>query len=174
MQDCCFGLFVCLFFFFFKQFSSFQILGKTLSGGEMCIVNLSGAASKYIKALIVLLWVFSKHFTKMSLSKTIIYKSPSSTLNMFVIIIMLTSSLCVRMVTSSSQVLTSRCASCDISELDDETFVWRYLGACMVCGEFYGSVVERCCMCNQQWFKDCQFWTGVDHLKQPDIKKYIH
>ena len=110
----------------------------------------------------------------MSLSKTIIFKSSSSMLNMVVIIMILTSSLCVRMVTSSSQVLTSRCASCEISELDDETFVWRYLGACMVCGEFYGSVVERCCMCNIQWFKDCQFWTGVDHLKQPDIKKYIH
>lgn len=32
-----------------------QIISETLAGGEMCFVDLSGGASKYIKAMFVLL-----------------------------------------------------------------------------------------------------------------------
>ena len=55
----------------------------------------------------------------------------------------------------------SRCAPCNISELSDMTFTWRYLGACLVCGEFYGSEVEHCCMCYQSWFEGCATATGA-------------
>ena len=35
-------------------FLIFQVLGKPLDGAEICIISLSGTASKYIKVLFVL------------------------------------------------------------------------------------------------------------------------
>lgn len=63
--------------------------------------------------------------------------------------------------TSHSHVsYVQHCKSCNISALSDETFTHRYLSGCLVCGEFYGSAVEHCCMCYQRWFEDCRYWTG--------------
>lgn len=53
------------------------------------------------------------------------------------------------------------CTPCQIGALTYLTFRLRYLGACLVCGEFYGSEVEHCCMCYEAWFKDCLVATGV-------------
>ncbi|KAK7495145.1 hypothetical protein BaRGS_00013555, partial [Batillaria attramentaria] len=38
----------------------------------------------------------------------------------------------------------SLCQHCNISELSYDTFRYRYLGACLVCGEFYGHEIEHC------------------------------
>lgn len=63
------------------------------------------------------------------------------------------------------------CPTCNVSHLTVDTFKQRYLGACLVCGEFYGSEIEHCCMCHERWFDDCYIATAGDLVLPAEVEK---
>ncbi|KAK3709541.1 hypothetical protein RRG08_019378 [Elysia crispata] len=47
------------------------------------------------------------------------------------------------------------CVQCNTREIPDAVFARRYLGTCMACGEMYGTGIAHCCMCHEEFTKQC-------------------
>ncbi|GFO29941.1 hypothetical protein PoB_005644600 [Plakobranchus ocellatus] len=48
------------------------------------------------------------------------------------------------------------CTQCDTQAIPDDVFARRYLGACMECGIMYGTGIEHCCVCYEEFTEQCR------------------